>query len=78
MLDATWSSKASVVLLLQHHSAHGVIVAAEPEVLADTFLALVSASPAYQAVLGALSDASTQARYMDGAIGLFLDGVRRR
>jgi AcrR family transcriptional regulator len=75
---ASWSRKAFVVLLLQHHAASGAIVAAEPEVLADSFLALVAAAPAYRASLGMLADASTQPGYIDGVIRLFLSGIRPR
>jgi hypothetical protein len=74
--DASWSNKEFLVLLLQHHAANGAIVADEPEALADNFLALVAAGPAYRAALGMLSDASTQRRDTDGAIDLFLRGAR--
>jgi AcrR family transcriptional regulator len=74
----SWSHKAFVVLLLRHHAANGAIVAAEPELLADNFLALVAAAPAYHAVLGMLSDTSTQRRDIDGAVEFFLRGARPR
>ncbi len=75
---ASWSNKEFVVLILQYHAANNAIVADDPEVLADNFLALVSAGPAYHAALGKLADPSTQRRHTDGAVDLFLCGARPR
>ncbi len=76
VFEASWTDKKFLVLLLQHHAANGAIEAADPGLLADSFLALVSAGPAYQAALGTLSDASMQERSIEGAVALFLRGTR--
>jgi AcrR family transcriptional regulator len=75
-LAASWTRTRVVVKLLQRHADLGAIVAAEPEILAEHFLGLVSGLPASLASFGVERDAATQRRYRDVAIELFLRGLR--
>jgi AcrR family transcriptional regulator len=73
---ASWSHKQFVVDLLRHHAAAGAIVANEPKILAEHFLGLVAGMPAHLASFGVDRDDSTQRRYRNVAIELFLRGLR--
>jgi AcrR family transcriptional regulator len=73
---ASWPRKQLVVDLLERHAATGVIVADEPEILAELFFGLVSGTPARLASFGIARRPVVQRRYTDVAVDLFLRGLR--
>jgi AcrR family transcriptional regulator len=75
--NATWARRDLVVELLQRHAAAGAIVVAdEPEILAEHFLAMAVGMPARLASFGIVRDAETQAHYTQVAVALFVRGLR--
>jgi AcrR family transcriptional regulator len=74
--NATWARRDVVVELLQRHAATGAIVADEPEILAEHFLAMTVGMPARLASFGIVRDPATQARHTRVAVDLFLRGLR--
>lgn len=65
-----------VVDLLKHHAEAGAIVAEDPEILAEHFLAMVSGAPARLASFGVVRDSAEQQRRTHAAVHLFLRGLR--
>jgi AcrR family transcriptional regulator len=61
-----------VVELLERHAATGAIVADEPEILAEHFLAMVAGMPARLASLGIARDAADEEHRVEVAVQLFL------
>jgi AcrR family transcriptional regulator len=74
--NATWVRREAVVELLQRHAASGAIVADEPEILAEHFLAMTVGMPARLASFGIVRKASTQAHHTHVAVDLFVRGLR--
>jgi AcrR family transcriptional regulator len=74
--NATWARRDLVVELVQRHAAVGAIVAAEPEILAEHFLAMAVGMPARLASFGIVRDPQTQAHYTRVAVTLFVRGLR--
>jgi AcrR family transcriptional regulator len=74
--NATWARRELVVELLQRHAATGAIVADEPEILAEHFLAMAVGMPARLASFGIVRDATTQADHSRVAVALFVRGLR--
>ena len=58
--------------LLKRHAAKGSVVTEDPEVLAEHFLAMVSAMPARLASFGSVQSAPEQKRRIELAVRLFL------
>jgi AcrR family transcriptional regulator len=75
-LAASWNRQSLIADLLRRHAANGVIVADEPEILTEHFLALVTGTPARLASFGVVRDAATQEHHTSVAIELFLRGLR--
>jgi AcrR family transcriptional regulator len=73
---ASWARKTLLVELLNHHSELGVIVADEPDILAEHFLGLVSGTPARLASFGIVREPSDQRHYNEVAIAMFLRSLR--
>jgi AcrR family transcriptional regulator len=73
---ASWPRKQLLVDLLERHAATGVIVADQPEILAEHFFGLVSGTPARLASFGIVRRPALQRRYTDVAVDLFLRGLR--
>jgi AcrR family transcriptional regulator len=65
-----------VVELLKHHAAKGNIVAEEPAILAEHFLAMVSGAPARLASFGIVRDERSQQRRLRVAVDLFVRSLR--
>jgi AcrR family transcriptional regulator len=74
--NATWARRDLVVELLQRHAAAGAIVADEPEILAEHFLARAVGMPARLASFGIVRGADAQAHYTQVAVALFVRGLR--
>src|SRR5262245_50155267 len=74
--NSTWARREFVVELLVRHAATGAIVADEPEILAEHFLAMAVGMPARLASLGIVRDPETQAHYTQVAVALFVRGLR--
>lgn len=74
--NATWARRDVVVELLQRHAATGAIVAEEPEILAEHFLAMAVGMPARLASFGIVRDPASQAHHTQVAVGLFVRGLR--
>jgi len=62
--------------LLKRHADKGAIVAGDPAILAEHFLAMVSGAPARLASFGIVRDGSEWRRRLEIAIDLFLRGLR--
>ena len=73
---SNWWRAQTVIELLRRHAATGEIVADEPELLAEHFLAMVSGMPARLASMGRMRDATTQAKLTRSAVDLFLRSLR--
>lgn len=73
---STWWRAQAVIELLQRHAVTGEIVADEPELLAEHFLAMVSGMPARLASMGRGRDPATQAKLTRSAVELFLRALR--
>lgn len=73
---SNWWRAQTVIELLRRHAATGEIVADEPELLAEHFLAMVSGMPARLASMGRTRDAATQAALTRSAVDLFLRALR--
>jgi AcrR family transcriptional regulator len=71
-----WPRRGVVADLLRRHAATGAIVADEPEILAEHFLAMVASAPARLASFGIVRDAETQEHHTRVAVRLFLRGLR--
>ena len=65
-----------IVEVLRHHAAKGTIVAADPDTLAEHFMAMVSGMPARLAGFGIQRDAATNERNLEAAVQLFLRSLR--
>jgi len=74
--NSTWARREFVVELLLRHAGTGAIVADEPEILAEHFLAMAVGMPARLASFGIVRDAATQAHYTRVAVDLFVGGLR--
>jgi AcrR family transcriptional regulator len=61
-----------LIELLKRHAAKGSVVAEDPEILAEHFLAMVSAMPARLASFGIVLSAAEQKRRIEIAVQLFL------
>jgi hypothetical protein len=74
---AGWSMRHQMLIeLLKHHAAKGSIVADDPELMAEHFLAMVSAMPARLASFDIVLTAAEQKRRIDVAMQMFLRSVR--
>lgn len=73
--ELNWPRMQLVATLLRHHDVLGTIDAAEPELLAEQFVALVAGIPARLASFGVMRDAPTQEHHLEVALNLFLRGV---
>jgi len=74
-----WStSLLSIVELLASHAESGEIVADNPEVAADLFLAMVAGSPTIWADFGLFRSPEELDRHITNAVDLFLSGVLPR
>lgn len=62
--------------LLERHAAKGTIVAEDPPILAEHFLAMVSGAPARLASFGIVRDAAGRQRRLRTAVDLFVRGLR--
>jgi AcrR family transcriptional regulator len=71
-----WPRRQAIVELLQQHAATGAIVADDPEILAEHFLAMVSGTPARLASFGVTRGAESNARRTRAAVLLFTRGLR--
>ena len=68
-----WSPRHETLIdLLKRHAAKGSIVAEDPEILAEHFLAMVSAMPARLASFDIVLSAAEQRRRIEVAVQLFL------
>lgn len=65
-----------LVELLHRHVANGTIVAAQPDMLAEHFMAMVSGMPARLAGFGIVRSDDVNERYLDAAVQLFLRSLR--
>jgi AcrR family transcriptional regulator len=74
--NATWARRDVVVELLQRQAATGAIVADEPEILAEHFLAMTVGMPARLASFGIVRDPAAQAHHTQIAVELFVRGLR--
>lgn len=70
-----WQRRESIVELLRHHAETGAIVADEPEILAEHFIAMVAGTPARMASFGVTRSAASQQRRRRVAIELFVRGL---
>lgn len=73
---AFWPRQQLVTELLKRHAEAGAIVADDPEILAEHFLAMVAGMPARLASFGIVPDPSSQERRLQIAVQLFLRGLR--
>jgi AcrR family transcriptional regulator len=71
-----WPRQAQVADLLRRHAAAGAIVADEPEILAEHFLAMVTTAPSLFAAYGIIRDPATQDHLRTSAVLLFLRSLR--
>lgn len=62
--------------LLKHHAAKGTIVASDPAILAEHFLAMVSGAPARLALFSIVRDEPAQQQRLRVAVDLFLRSLR--
>lgn len=75
----TWStSLSSIVQLLTIHAEAGEIVAPDPEVAADLFLAMVAGGPTVWADFGLFHSPQELERHIARAVDLFLSGILPR
>ena len=75
--DAGWSPRHQMLIdLLTHHAAKGSIVAEDPQIMAEHFLAMVSAMPARLASFNIILSAAEQRRRIDVAVQLFLKSLQ--
>jgi AcrR family transcriptional regulator len=72
----SWPRQQLVADLLKRHQARGEIIADDPEILAELFIAMVSGVPARLASFGIVRDPETEERHLQAAVRLFLRGVR--
>jgi AcrR family transcriptional regulator len=72
----TWPRRQMIVDLLRHHAATGAIVADDPEILAEHFMAMVSGTPARLASFGVVHSESARERRTRVAVELFVRGLR--
>jgi AcrR family transcriptional regulator len=73
---ASWPRQQLVIDLLKRHADAGTIVADDPEILAEHFLAMVAGMPARHASFGIVLDAAAQERRTQVAVQLFMRGLR--
>jgi len=71
-----WPRLQVMTELLERHAAAGAIVAEEPEILAEHFLAMVGGAPARLASFVIVRDPEEQEHHIDLAVQLFLRGLR--
>ena len=76
-LAAVWPCQQVIADLLAHHAASGAIVADEPEILAEHFLAMVAATPARLASFGIRRSDAEQAHRTRVAVELFVRSLRQ-
>lgn len=74
--DGAWPRRVFVAELLERHAATGDIVAEDPEMLAELFLAMVGGAPARLASFGIVRDEKEQEHQIDVSVRLFLRGLR--
>lgn len=74
--NASWARRETVVALLRHHADAGAIVADDPELLAEHFLAMVAGMPARLASFGIVRTPAEQERRARSAVDLFLRSLR--
>jgi AcrR family transcriptional regulator len=67
-----------VVELLERHASTGAIVAEDPEILAEHFLAMVAGMPARLASLGIARDPADEKQHLEVAVRLFLRALHPR
>lgn len=67
-----------VIDLLERHARKGAIVANDPGILAEHFLAMVSGAPARLASFGIERDATAQQERLRVAVDLFVGGLQER
>lgn len=73
---ASWPRQQLVIDLLSRHAAAGTIVAEDPEILAEHFLAMVAGMPARLASFGMVRDAAAQEYRTRLAVQLFIRSLR--
>lgn len=71
-----WPRQEQVADLLRRHAATGAIVADEPEILAEHFLAMVASAPTLFATFGITRDPTTQQHHRKIAVQLFVRSLR--
>lgn len=71
-----WPRQGQVADLLRRHAAMGTIVADEPEILAEHFLAMVATAPTLLASFGVSRDPVDQEDQRRVAVKLFVRGLR--
>ena len=74
--NTSWARRETVVALLRHHADTGAIVADDPELLAEHFLAMVAGMPARLASFGIVRTPTEQERRAQAAVDLFLRSLR--
>jgi len=71
-----WPRQQVVIDLLTRHARSGTIVAVEPEILAEHFLAMVGGMPARLASFGMRRDPAVQEQHTMVAVRLFVRSLR--
>jgi AcrR family transcriptional regulator len=71
-----WPRQQLVIDLLRRHAASGAIVADDPDVLAEHFLAMVAGMPARIASFGVRRDPQVQDHHTRVAVRLFVRSLR--
>ena len=74
--NSTWARSETVAALLERHAATGEIVADEPALLAEHFVAMVAGMPARLAAFGIVRTPADQERRTRSAVELFLRALR--
>jgi len=74
--NSTWARRETVVALLERHAATGEIVADDPGLLAEHFVAMVAGMPARLAAFGIVRTPDEQERRTRAAVELFLRALR--
>ena len=74
--NSTWARRETVVALLERHAATGEIVADDPGLLAEHFVAMVAGMPARLAAFGIERTPDEQERRTRAAVELFLRALR--
>lgn len=74
--NSSWARRETVEALLRRHAAAGAIVADDPELLAEHFLAMVAGMPARLASFGIVHPPDEQEHRARAAVDLFLRSLR--